>query len=352
MQSSKNIIPKYWSGDRLLSMLDINGKKPEIYIADGVCTAGKTYYFKTHLIENWRKYKKQFFIIKRRKKDLYNVTDAFFEDLRDRYPGDAMTEKPVAGGDMRRLFYNGEQCGYAIPLSDPTSIKNLSGMLTVLSEGFFDEFQALSENYLDDEIGKMMAVRTCIARGHGEQTRRVPVYMAANHISILNPYYYELGIDKRLRSNTHFLRGDGWVLEIVDNETAKAAYQSNAFNNAFKSNKYYNHASDNYYINDNNALVGKIPLKDTEYILTIRYEGEYYNARRSDDYMYISRGYDETFKNQICFRANDIIDDGALYIGHNSSVLFYLRRVFNRGKMRFDCLQSKHMIFDLLRYGR
>lgn len=45
-----NFMNKYYDGTRLLSMLDANGNKPEIYICTTNRTGGKTTYFGRLLI--------------------------------------------------------------------------------------------------------------------------------------------------------------------------------------------------------------------------------------------------------------------------------------------------------------
>jgi hypothetical protein len=77
----------------------------------------------------------------------------------------------------------------------------------------FDEFQSESNHYCSDEIKKFISIHTSVARGQGEQVRYVPVYMLSNPVSLINPYYVELGISNRLRDDTKFLRGHGFILE-------------------------------------------------------------------------------------------------------------------------------------------
>jgi hypothetical protein len=89
----------------------------------------------------------------------------------------------------------------------------------------FDEFQSESNHYCVDEIKKLLSVHTSIARGNGEQIRYVPVFMLSNPVSIINPYYVELGISNRLHDDTKFLKGDGYVLENGFIETASKAQQ-------------------------------------------------------------------------------------------------------------------------------
>ena len=117
----------------------------------------------------------------------------------------------------------------------------------------FDEFQSESNTYIPNEIQKFISIHTSIARGQGKQYRYVPVYMLSNTVSILNPYYVELGITKRIKSDTKFLRGEGFVVEQGYVDSAAKAQMEGAFNRAFSTNKYVEYSTQNVYLNDNTA---------------------------------------------------------------------------------------------------
>ena len=53
----------FYSGEKLLNTLDINGKRPEIYIVESNRSAGKTTYFAKKLIDNFLKNNEKFIII-------------------------------------------------------------------------------------------------------------------------------------------------------------------------------------------------------------------------------------------------------------------------------------------------
>lgn len=68
----------------------------------------------------------------------------------------------------------------------------------------FDEFQSETNHYCSDEIRKFISLHTSIARGNGEQVKYVPVYMLSNAVTIINPYYVEMGITDRLKMILNF----------------------------------------------------------------------------------------------------------------------------------------------------
>lgn len=344
---------KYYDCNYLLTLKDRNGKNPDIYIADGNRTAGKTVSFKRRLIDTFLKEKtdvNQFYLIYRYKTDMQSMSDSFFTDIRRLfYNGHVMTEKKLFDGAVVQLLLDDKPCGWCLPLSLSGKIKRMSSIFVQVAHGFFDEYQDESNNYLPNEIDKLMSIHTSIARGDGKQSRRVPLYMASNTVSILNPYYQALGINKMLKRDTKILRGDGWVYERTYNENASKAFESSAFNRAFSGSKYFSHASQNVYLNDNDALITR-PSGSSEYMLSIRYNEMWYNVRKYNSCVYVSEGADETFPRRVCFNYTDVIDDRAVMVNSSNYIIMALRNYFHRGLMRFQNLACKNMIFDMLSF--
>ena len=54
-----------YDGTKLLSLKDINGKKPEIYICTSNRTAGKTTYFNRYFVNRFIKYSEKFILLYR-----------------------------------------------------------------------------------------------------------------------------------------------------------------------------------------------------------------------------------------------------------------------------------------------
>lgn len=343
---------KYYSCNYLLTLKDMNGKKPDIYIADGNRTAGKSVSFKKVLTDTYLRKGRiaQFYYLFRYKTDMQNISDMFFGDIqRLFYQDHEMTEKKLFDGAIVQLLIDNNPAGFCIPLSLSAKIKRMSAIFKDVEHGFFDEYQDENNQYLPDELDKLHSIHTTIARGDGKQSRRVPLYMASNTVSMLNPYYSLFGISKMLRSNTKILRGDGWVFERTYNENAQKEFQESAFNRAFAKTKYYGFASQNVYLNDNMALISK-PSGHSDYMCSVRYNGEWYNIRKYDTCVYASEGYDETFPRRIAFQVNDVVDDRATMITSTNFMVQMLRIYFNKGAFRFENLRCKNMALDLLAY--
>ena len=108
----------YYDGTKLLSLLDINGKKPEIYICTTNRTGGKTTYFARLCVNRFLKHGEKFMLIFRFNYEIDDCSEKFFKDIsRLFFNGYTMTNKRKAAGIYHELFLNDKSCGYAVSLN-------------------------------------------------------------------------------------------------------------------------------------------------------------------------------------------------------------------------------------------
>lgn len=350
---------KYYNGAKLLSMKDISGNKPEIYICTTNRTGGKTTYFGRLLVNNFIKNKEKFGLIYRYNYELDNVADKFFTDIGSLFfKGYTMRSERRAMGIYHELFLTspdqtdnkGISCGYAISLNSADQIKKYSHLLSGIKRMLFDEFQSETNHYCPDEIRKIISVHTSIARGQGKQVRYVPVYMVGNPVSIINPYYVELGISERLKDDTKFLRGDGFILEQGYVDSASNAQKESGFNKAFSRNSYIAYSSECVYLNDSKAFIEK-PDGVGRYLCTIKYNGSEYGIREFADsgVIYCDNRPDETFKVKISVTTEDH-NVNYVMLKRNDLFITNMRYYFERGCFRFKDLKCKEAIMKLVSY--
>lgn len=350
---------KYYDGTKLLSLLDINGDKPEIYICTTNRTGGKTTYFGRLCLNRWIDKKEKFCLIYRFNYELDNVADKFFKDIQRLFFNNyIMYSERKANGIFHELKIhklaepkeNAESCGYAISLNSADQIKKYSHMFSDVSRMIFDEFQSETNHYCTNEIKKLLSVHTSIARGNGEQIRYVPVYMLSNPVSIINPYYIELGITERLNTNTKFLRGDGFVLEQGFVESASNAQKQSGFNKAFAKNMYVAYSAESVYLNDNKAFIEK-PTGSSHYLCTLKYNNYLYGIREFPEsgFIYCDDKPDHTFKSKISVTTEDH-DINYVMLKRNEFFLNQLRYYFEKGSFRFKDLKCKEAVLKALSY--
>lgn len=349
---------KFYDGTKLLSMKDINGNQPEIYLVTSNRNAGKTTYFNRYVFNRWVKHKEKFMILVRFSYEMSGIEDRFFKDIRGLFfPYYTMTSKSLVYGKFRELRVHPndqeeleEVCGYAVAINDANVLKNYSHYFNDTERIIFDEFQSETNKYCADEINKFRSIHTSVARGNGKQVRYLPVYMMSNTVSIINPYFTALGISSRLRKDTKFLRGNGFVLECGFNESASKANLESAFNSAFVDDTYTQYSAQNFYLNDNLAFVQKMTGRSL-YICTLKYENRYFGIRAFDDegIVYCDNNADMTYPTKICVTTDDH-ETNYVMLKNNDILLSRLRYFFNKGCFRFKDLICKDCVLRALSY--
>lgn len=342
---------EYYDGTKLLSYTDINGNRPEIYICTSNRTAGKTTFFSRMLINRYKKTAQKFMLLYRFNYELDECADKFFKDIKTLFfSEDNMTSVRRANGIFHELFLNNKPCGYAVALNNADALKKYSHFFSDVQCVMFDEFQSETNHYCPNETQKYISIHTSVARGQGKQVRYVPVYMVGNPVSLLNPYYVEMGISNRLKQDTHFLRGDGFVLEQGFNASACEAQEQSAFMRAFSNNQYVAYGQHGTYLNDNLSFI-ETPQGRSTYMMTIKYMGENYAVRQfaDDGLIYCDHRADITHPIKIAVTTDDL-NINYVMIKQNERQVSLLRYFFDHGCFRFKDLQCKEAILKTLSY--
>ena len=342
----------FYDGTKLLSLKDINGNKPEIYIVTSNRSAGKTTFFERMLTNNFKKRGEKFMLLYRYNYELDDCAEKFFKDINGLFfKGDVLQSRRRASGIFHELFLNDKSCGYAVSINSAEVLKRYSHMFSDTSTMFFDEFQSENNKYCSREIEKLLSIHTSVARGQSKQVRYVPLIMCSNPVSIINPYYAALGISARLRENTKFLKGDGFVLEQGFNNTASLAQKESAFNRAFSTSQYVQYSAEAVYLNDNKSFIERITGKH-RYLCTLCYNGKHYSIKEYVDegIIYCDDKADLDFPTKIAVTTDDF-KINYIMLKKNSTLISALKIYFERGLFRFKNLSCKECIFNLLSYS-
>lgn len=342
---------QFYDGTKLLSMMDINGNKPEIYMCTSNRSAGKTTYFGRLCVNRFLKHGEKFMLIYRFNYQLDDCADKFFKDINTLFfPGSVMQSKRRASGTYHELFLDEKSCGYAVSLNSADGLKNYSHLFSDTMRMMFDEFQSETNHYCSEELRKFISIHTSVSRGQGQQIRYVPVYMISNPVSIINPYYVEMGISPRLNDKVKFLKGDGFVLEQGYVEAASKAQKQSGFNRAFAKNDYVAYSSESVYLNDNKSFIER-PNGNPRYLCTIRYNGCDYAIKEYLDLgiLYCDDRPDKTFPERITVTTDDH-EINYVMLKRNDFFISNLRYFFERGCFRFKDLRCKEALLKALSY--
>ena len=336
---------QYYDGTKLLSLKDVNGQQPEIYICCSNRSAGKTTFFGRYFVNRWKNHGEKFILIYRYNYELSDVADKFFKEIKFLFfPDDEMESKSRAKGIYHELFYNGDPCGFAVSVNNADQLKKMSHLFSDCKRMLFDEFQSESNHYCDNEIQKFQSLHTSIARGSGDQVKYLPVFMLGNFVTLLNPYFIALGISERLNIKTKFLKGNGYVVEQGFYECVADRQRQSGFNRAFENSDYVQFTTEKMYLNDNSAFISA-PAGSSKYLCTLKCDGINYAVRSYPEagIVYCDKNYDVSFPVKITVSADDH-QLNYIMLKKNDLLINLLRWYFEHGCFRFKDLQCKQAI--------
>lgn len=341
----------FYDGNKLLSLKDVNGDTPEIYICTSNRSAGKTTYFNRYAVNRFKKFGEKFALLYRFDNEMTDIDKKFFNEIKTLFfSHDEMTAERKANGAYTELFLNNNPCGYAFALNKADALKKMSHMFADTVRMIFDEFQSETNHYCPNELVKFQSVHTTVARGGGKQVRYVPVYMISNPVSLLNPYYTAFDISARLTEKVHFLRGEGWVLEQGFNENASNSQKQSAFNRAFKKSSYAEYNEMGVYLNDSKTFVENVKGK-SNYLCTLKYNGKDFSIREFPEIgvLFCSKKIDPGFPMRLTVSTADHSINYVM-IKRNNLFISTMRYYFEKGCFRFQDLQCKEALLKAISY--
>lgn len=337
----------FYNGENLLLKKDIDGKLPIMNLITSNRSAGKTSYF---LMFSWflkKLYNKKTVFFYRYSYEL-SESDKIFTDIIEQYGfGEKTKSVKIIKDLLYEIFIDEESIGYAVRISNVDSLKKFSPIFAGVELCIMDEFQTESGVYLKKEVEKMQSILYTISRGGGEQSREVLTILIGNPVTIMNPYYINLGIHKRLTKDVHFLRGKRYVAEFTVNNSSKQAIAENGLTELFDSS-YSEYSQDGNFLINSESFIEK-PNGKSRYLFTIIYDGDIYGVREflADGIVHVSNKPDMTCNNILVFKPNDHTQNTIL-LKRACYTWSFIRDAFDYGKLRFSDIKTKDVIFDIL----
>lgn len=327
-------------------MRDRNGVKPPIVIVDGNRSSGKTTYMNKWVLNKFKRGGHKFALLYRYVYELTNVDEKFFKCLAQIGCKGEFTSESQSQGRYHKLYYNGDNCGYAFAINSAEAIKKQSHEFSDIDYILFDEFQSENGCYAQNELKKFLSIYTSVNRGSGQMTRDVRVIMLSNSVDIYNPYYLALGItDKLLHTGFKFYRGNGFVLEKNFNADSAKAIERTGVYQAFSNAGYLKSvSSSDCYLNENRSLITPINLGSASYYCTLKHLNKKYGLYRQNDLLFVSEKSDST--NKLVFTV-DSVEVGEILIPRR--LLEQIKNIYAVGKIRCDTLSSQQLIYYILK---
>ena len=313
---------------------------------------GKTFGFKKHAINHYKKTKKQFVYIRRYESDLKesvgNSEDMkFFEQVKKIFPNDKFDIKKSK--KIIKLYINGEVCGYAIPLSASDSIKSVSFENVDLI--CYDEFQlkeGSNQRYLRNEVETLLDIIETIGRLRND----LRVFLLGNAITISSPIfnYFDLSLPYNTDIKTF---KDGLILVCyIKNEKYRDIKKQTRFGQLINDTRYGKYAIDNEFLTDSKSFIGK-KTKNVRYYFTLVLDSKKYGIWRDfKDYtMFISENVEPNCN--IVFALSDFDHNENTFLV-KSKTNPYIKNIFDFykiGRLYFESQKIKNVFRDnMLKY--
>lgn len=339
----------YHNPKEILSKTDLDGLEPSILLITSNRSAGKTTSWLKEQLEDFQENGRKGMLLYRVKYEVKSAHEVY-RDVLKLYPelGTEMTSESRADGLFYELYLDGQSFGFATSLNSPDQLKKYSPLFTDVFYIIMDEFQTESGKYLHKEVQKVQSLLLTIARGGGKQSRQVKLVLLGNMVSVMNPYFIYWGIHKRLRKDTKFIRGHGWVAQFEFNESASKAIQGTGVFRAFKDDDYMSYSTENVYLIDSETFIER-PKGKNRYYCTVIHGNLKIGIREywEDGVVYASQKIDPSCKNVVTFKAADH-GQNTLMLNRFSYLWKNIRQAFQGGFLRFDDVNTKNAIYDIL----
>lgn len=347
---------KFINLNRIINTPDSNGKRAGIIMIETNRGSGKTTAICEKALHDFLHNGHECVFVYRTKDEM-SSTLYLFDDIFYRCPETApkksLTMKQIVRNVVTTVFYNDKPFCHSVCLKDIDKLKKLSPYFMNVSMMVFDEFQTEKAPYLKNEPELLWALHTTINRGKGLRNRGVRCFMLSNHISILNPYYVYFGVTKRIQSNTRFIRGDGWIINIDYNNYAAEEMNEGAFQKAMQSGvintRYKEYAAGFGFLNDDSKFIGR-PKGKYKYICSILHNGVYYGVLEffEEGVIYVSHSlYNPSCYTVLTFNPTDH-GENTLMLRRNSWAFKVLQDAFDRNYLMLEGGIEKNAVFDIL----
>jgi hypothetical protein len=314
---------------------------------------GKTYGTLKYCVDKHLKEKKQgrawqFVYVRRQENELKKLTISrggrLFNDIRKEFPGH------ILKAESNVLYCDGEECGYAIQLSNAFTQK--SDPHPNVQMIIFDEFIAVKQSsYLNDEVTKFLELYESIARP-GTDHPVVRVFFLGNAVTQMNPYfdYFRLerpyaGEFKRFGSTNDILVQDVDVPELQEDK------HRSRFGQLIQGTEYASYSIDNEWLEDNTDFIQK-KTKDCEYRMSIRYNNQWIGIwfDTIDWIYYISMDVDLQNPNKYSATTQDHKPNVMLIKNAKRMASFkHLIDSYNMGAIRYESIKLKNWFREIIR---
>lgn len=297
---------------------------------------GKSYGFKTYVIERYLKNKGRFIWLKRNRSELRDCVDKFLVDIIDVFPNIKLS---VSG---HKLFVNGEVAGYFVCLS--TVIGKKSAPYNDVDSLIYDEFipELGYSRYIPNEPVVFASFLTSVFRD-----RKIHAYLLGNMIEKITPYnmYFNL---PPFESNI-YIKERGVLIYCNDNnDKIESNYIDSDIERFLKGTTYYDYALKNKSLTDSDDFIAKRE-NNMEQIFIVNINGidVGFFADYSKSRIIADTKCDTSTRRKFCFKTDNLKESYFLF----TRTMYYgklLKEMFLNGRLFYSNQKTKIICKDLI----
>lgn len=341
MSNSDNSI--YYSSDELFS------RQSKINFIMGERGNGKSFDAKKRMINNFLKKGEQSVYIRRRKTDIEEMKDHFFDDIAEFYPDTEFKVEGMYG------YINGELAIIMVALS--TSVKKKSTPFPRVTLLVFDEYiepRNKFPNYLKEEMFTLWELIRTVVRKR-ENWRMMII---GNAISYVNPFFtfYNIQIrDNQQRFHPFKKKKDGSkyliTIELTETPEYREEFSKTDLAELIEGTSYGDYSMNAIAYEDNNNFI--LPERTGIHvpICSLYYQGRevglWFNEQAN---VYCDDKIEASSKEKYCILPEEFMEG---YIGVKSMSKWQRRELYNafsEGKMYFKDQEHKKLMTEIMRY--
>lgn len=337
----------YYTGSELFGYKDESRKEPACFISTTNRSAGKTTFLLLLAKQIWEDYGKTTVFTVRSVAELGSYR-GIFSDVQNLYGWkEEIGEKVILKDGILEISMGNKTFSHVVSLKKSDAIKKFSPIFKDTILLCMDEYQTENGRYLKDEVNLFRSIYRTVSRGGGEQSRNVKILMLGNPVTLLNPYLLAFGISKKYSFGQNYIRGKRIVAEFRIIEEARKKLKENPATELFGEDETKYECGEEFLMNDN-LYLEKCKGKST-YLFTLLYGKNAYGIRKYNqkNIIHVGRGSDPGFQKVLAFREKDRTHNAEL-LEKRCFTWQVIMEAYRTCRLRFDSLESKYMIFELL----
>ena len=329
----------YYNFDKLFSYNAL------INIVIGERGVGKSFNAKVAVLKNFLKTGEQFIYLRRYKTELDSALVTFWDDLQaNGYFED--NELKVKKSKMLTTFTcDGENCGYAVPLSTANILKSTAfpKVKTIIFDEFILDVASGTYKYMKNEPQMLLDVMETVFR-----LRDGRVLMLGNYINFFGcPYVAYFELDLPYNSEFRTFKDGAIVVNYIKNQAYRDAKNQSRFGKLIEGTVYGDYAINNKSLRENTVFIGKRPSNSKFYVHLI-VNGSHYGVWSGiDGYLYISEKYDPSAPQKYACDFDDHTEQTIFLNMRENWYLKYCLKAYKQGWLKFENQKIKADIISL-----